>query len=132
MKKVILLNHAVDKDILTEEQRSSLERLLNDQQLEVINYNYYKIKNLENLVQNNMIDAIILHPILKKSEDISRLFNDNPTVKFVFPCLNYTPIKHSKMMRFVKLLDKPTGAWCGWEVATRFMYIDIYDSELFM
>lgn len=135
MKKIVLLNKALENDILTEEQRSSLKRILNDQQLEVINYNYnyFKIKNLENLVKNNMIDVIILHPILKKSQELSWLFNNNPTVKFLFPCLNYTAIKRGpKLIKFIKIADKPVDAWCGWEVTKRFMYVDIYASELYM
>ena len=131
MKKVVLINHAVKNDILTEEQRNSLQRILNDQQLEVINYNYYKIKNLENLIENNMIDVIILHPILKKSEDISQLFNNNPTVKFLFPCFNYTAIKRGpKLLNFIRIPDKPVDSWCGWEVTKRLLYVDIYESEL--
>ena len=133
MKKVVLIDRAVKNDILTEEQRNSLKRILNDQQLEVINYTLTKIKKLDDLLKNSMIDAIILHPILKRSEDISWVFNNNPTVKFLFPCFNYTAIKRGpKLLKFIRIPDKPVDSWCGWEVTKRFMYVDIYESELYL
>ena len=132
MKKVVLIDHAVKNDILTEEQRESLKQMLNDQQLVVISYTLTKIKKLDDLLKNSMIDAIILHPILKRSEDMSWVFNNNPTVKFLFPCLTGVPFTcNSKRLTYIKPKDKPSGTWCGWEIAKKYMYIDIYESELY-
>lgn len=132
MKKVVLIDRAVKNDILTEEQRESLKQLLNDQQLIVIRYTLTKIKKLDDLLKNSMVDAIILHPILKGSEDISWVFNNNPTVKFLFPCLVGVPFTcNSKKLTYIKPTDKPAGTWCGWEITKKYMYIDIYESELY-
>lgn len=112
MKKVVIIQAPAEKFItLTDEQRDSLKRILDDKDIVIVNFTFNKIGRLKELANNNEISAIIPHPILLKSKELSSVYEEHPDIKLLF---DTEKIKNKR--------DK----WDGFILVTDFKYIFEY------